>query len=269
MPIYKYFGYPAKFHGKPLFHILCHLKEFGKGRIVTRTSHLADPALPALPALPSFYRILWAQPLMDKDTLEGRVVAERVRRGIRYQEPVDLADLAPLPDFRLVAREEEEQVCRWGELREFDTERDTVTEPAHYTAPPLLKLLMERTMRERGEEVGEMLLPHIDTYIPKDTEKVVVADPHQPGRRSRERVRVLKHQEWPTRCSGVASYQYTGSVGAEHLPREEERVVATLPMEAPMPQPSVGMRLYKWADTHRDPRNHDELRTEQHNSFRP
>ena len=35
------------------------------------------------------------------------------------------------------------------------------------------------------------------------------------------------------------------------------------------PQPSVGMRLYKWADTHRDPRNHDELRTEQHNSFRP
>ena len=83
MPVYKYFGYPAKFHGKPLFHILCHLKvlhptltpsppsppsppltsltspqEFGKGRIVTRTSHLAEAAHPALP---SFYRILWAQ----------------------------------------------------------------------------------------------------------------------------------------------------------------------------------------------------------------
>ena len=26
MPVYKYFGYPARFHGKPLFHILCHLK---------------------------------------------------------------------------------------------------------------------------------------------------------------------------------------------------------------------------------------------------
>ena len=29
-----------------------------------------------------------SQPLMDKDTLEGRVVAERVRKGVRYQEPV-------------------------------------------------------------------------------------------------------------------------------------------------------------------------------------
>ena len=26
MPVYKYFGYPARFHGKPLFHIICHLK---------------------------------------------------------------------------------------------------------------------------------------------------------------------------------------------------------------------------------------------------
>ena len=38
---------------------------------------------------------------------------------------MDLADLAPLPDFRLVAREEEEQVCRWADLREFDTEVST------------------------------------------------------------------------------------------------------------------------------------------------
>ena len=40
----------------------------------------------------------------------------------------------------------------------------------------------------------------------------------------------------PCRCSGVASYQYTSSVGSEFLPREEERVVAGLPQEAPMPQ---------------------------------
>jgi hypothetical protein len=58
MPMYKYFGYPARFHGKPLFHLLCNLKEFGRGRVVTRTSHQPEPGRPALP---SFYRILWAQ----------------------------------------------------------------------------------------------------------------------------------------------------------------------------------------------------------------
>ena len=76
---------------------------------------------------------------MDKHTLEGRVVAERVRHGVRwnildpfgmrshltrrknslviliyrYQEPVDLADIAPLPDFKLIPREEEAEVCRF------------------------------------------------------------------------------------------------------------------------------------------------------------
>jgi hypothetical protein len=50
------------------------------------------------------------------------VVAERVRAGVRYQEPVDLADLAPLPDFVLVEREREEEVCRWSTLRMFSEE---------------------------------------------------------------------------------------------------------------------------------------------------
>ena len=31
----------------------------------------------------------------------------------RYQEPVDLADIAPLPDFKLIPREEEAEVCRF------------------------------------------------------------------------------------------------------------------------------------------------------------
>ena len=30
----------------------------------------------------------------------------------RYQEPVDLADIAPLPDFKLIPREKEAEVCR-------------------------------------------------------------------------------------------------------------------------------------------------------------
>jgi hypothetical protein len=49
MPIYKYFGAPARYHGKSLFHIICNLKDFGRGRIITRTSFSMDEK-------PSFYR---------------------------------------------------------------------------------------------------------------------------------------------------------------------------------------------------------------------
>ena len=75
MPIYKYFGQPAKFHGKPLFHILSNLKNFGVGRIITRSSYETEDKQTDAP---SFYRILWVQPLMDKESLFGSVVAEKV-----------------------------------------------------------------------------------------------------------------------------------------------------------------------------------------------
>jgi len=265
MPVYKYFGHPARFHGKPLFHILCNLKKFGEGRIVTRTQHEMEKDYKELP---SFYRILWAQPLMDKETLEGRVVAERVRKGVRYQQPVDLADIAPLPDFKLVPRDLEGEVCRWEALRDYTPEMDQVKEPKYFSVPPLLRLLMERNMKERGEEIKpeSFLLPHYKSYIPKDTEEVHVADLQAPGKKSRERVRRVKHQETVTRCEGTASYEYSAAVGEEYWPGTQD-VIASLPEEAPMPTPAVGMRLYRWPD---DSKNHkEELRTEEHNTFFP
>ena len=115
MPIYKYFGHPAKFHGKPLFHILSNLKNFGVGRIITRSSYETEETKSQAP---SFYRILWVQPLMDKESLLGSVIAEKVgvivindqldveyfqvRNGIKYTEPVNLQDVAPAPDFKLI-----------------------------------------------------------------------------------------------------------------------------------------------------------------------
>ena len=44
----------------------------------------------------------------------------------KYQEPVDLADLAPLPDFRLVPRDQEEQVCQWDKLRMYSPQVATL-----------------------------------------------------------------------------------------------------------------------------------------------
>ena len=159
MPIYKYFGSPAIYHGKSLFHILCNLKHFGVGRIITRAAYDKDP-------LPSFYKILFAQPLMDEKTVEGRVIAEKVLRGVKYTEPVDLSNIAPIPDFKLVPRAREAEFCRWSEVREFTPEKDYVVKEKNFTPPPLLKILLEREMRKRGEEPAEdaFLLPAHKTY---------------------------------------------------------------------------------------------------------
>merc|ERR1712203_951988 len=95
------------------------------------------------------------------------------------------------------------------------------------------------------------------TFLPRDTEAVEVSDLQAPGRVSRERPRLVKHQELPTRCEGTASYQYTEAVAEKYRPIEGERIIERLPEEGPMPQPSVGMRLSKWPDTEKNPK--DEL----------
>ncbi len=53
---YQHFGKTSLYQGKPLFKILCRLKECGKGRIVYRTIDHYDH-----PGQISFYRILLAQ----------------------------------------------------------------------------------------------------------------------------------------------------------------------------------------------------------------
>jgi len=254
MPVTQYFGHPARYHGKPLFHILCNLSQFGKGRIVTRSSYQAERQ-PG--ELPSFFRILWAQPLMEPSTLQGRVVAERVRKGVVYTEPVDLADVAPVPDFILIPRAEEQQYCQWEALRQFNAEgEDQVTEPAHFTLPPLLRLLMERA--GGGAEPG--LLPHHKTVQPKNVELVDMG-------RGGGRPRRLLHQETTTKCEGVASYSYGHRVEAGLSCSDPAPVLARLPSEPPMPNPAVGMRLYRWPD---NTRNHkEERRTEEHNTYFP
>lgn len=259
MPVYKYFGQPAKYHGKPLFHILSNLKNFGVGRIITRSSFEAEPEHADRP---SFYRILWVQPLMDSKTEAGQVVAEKVRHGVRYTEPVKLQDIAPLPDFKLVHKAEEEQYCQWDKVRDFAPEVDFVKEPKYYTMPPLLKLLMERNLKERNETPTEesYLLPHYKTYIPKNFE--MFDDSNLNHKQLKE-----EFQEMETRCEGTASHNYADSINEEFRVHDSISILDQLPQEPPMPAPAVGMRLYHWPDTSR--KHKEEIRTEEHNTFFP
>jgi len=229
MPIYKYFGSPAIYHGKSLFHILCNLKQFGVGRIVTRAAYDKDP-------LPSFYRILFAQPLMDDKTVEGRVIAEKVDKGVRYTEPVDLSNIASIPDFKLVPRAEEPEFCRWGEVRDYSPDKDFVVKEKYFTVPPLMKILLEREMKNRGETPTEesFLLPAYKTY-PK-------LDCTQTGNQIIG-FKTEKYQETMTVCEGTGSYNYSDKIPAVF--RAKGETVEDFPEERPMPSPAVSMRMYK------------------------
>lgn len=243
MPIYKYFGAPARYHGKSLFHIISNLKEFGRGRILTRASFSQDEK-------PSFYRILFAQPLMDQKNEEGRAIVEKVRNGVRYTEPVDLSQIASLPDFILVPKHQEQEFCKWESLRDYSPEMDYVVEPKYYTMPPLLRLVMEREMRNRGEQPTEekFLLPHYKTFTSKNMDVL-------------EREKVEKYQETITRCEGTANYSFADNVDRRYHYELGANCLAQLPEEAPRPGPEVGMRLYKipWSDQQKN-NNKDELR---------
>jgi len=149
---YVYVGYEPIHHGRKLFKILLSLKNFGQGRIVYRCDEQKFPE-------PSFYRvrptpiliwlqnlklvfkILLAQPEMDDKFEEGRVVVEKVFRGLRKTEPVNLSTNLGLvtswaglyliyfflsqgfqlgdPDFRLVPKDEEEKFCRWDQVQDY------------------------------------------------------------------------------------------------------------------------------------------------------
>jgi len=224
---------------------------------VTRSSYEAEPSQEKHP---SFYRILWAQPLMDSNTVEGRVVAEKVRRGVKYTKPVDLASIAPVPDFKLVSRADEEKFCKWNILRDYSPEVDYVMEPKYFTLPPLMRLLMERNMSERGETPGQesFLLPHYKTYIPKNKESIPEFD---------HKSRVEEHQETITKCEGTASYNYSDTLDPRYALDPSQDVLGVLPEEPPMPGPGVGMRLYRWPDTSR--KHKEEIRTEEHSTYFP
>lgn len=147
---YLYFGKTSLYKGRPLFKLLCKLRDHGRGRIVYRTIDHYDR-----PGEISFFRILLAQPLMDQDTLHGRVVAERVYRGLRQPEPVVLSSVAHKPDFRLVPKDEEEEFCQWDKVRDYEKGRDAPSKPASIEMPPLMREYIKRSRRSRGESVED------------------------------------------------------------------------------------------------------------------
>ena len=160
MPVVR-IGEPTIFKGKALFKILANLRDFGRGRIIYRTSdyhHYPDKI--------HFMRILHAQPLMDENTLEGNVVVERVFRSLRQREPAVISSIVHKPDFRLVPKDEEAKFCQWDKVRDYDPAADAEKRPRFMEMPPLMRKVMERNARAKAQVLSEddLRLPAHKTY---------------------------------------------------------------------------------------------------------
>lgn len=55
--MYRYFGRVNQEFGRPLWEIVMNLKNFGKGRLVTRSTFVKE-----CPSIPSFYKIVSVHP---------------------------------------------------------------------------------------------------------------------------------------------------------------------------------------------------------------
>lgn len=167
---YVYIGRPATYHGRPLFKLLANLKDFGRGRIVYRTSDYLR-----YPGKINFCRVLLAQPLMDAATEDGNVVVEKVENSLRQRQPVNISKQVRKPDFRLVPKDEEEAFCQWDKIRDYDAAVDGERKPRLMEMPPLMRKVMERGRLRRNESVApeeDLLLPAHKVY----TGDVVIED---------------------------------------------------------------------------------------------
>uniref|UniRef100_L7LVC0 Putative mitochondrial ribosomal protein s34 n=1 Tax=Rhipicephalus pulchellus TaxID=72859 RepID=L7LVC0_RHIPC len=147
MPRIKYIGYPSPYVGKHLLWLLGNLKNFGVGRVVTRTSFERYPE-------PSYYVITKVRPYMDDANQYGDVWAETVFRGRRLG--VIQLESPQVPDYKLVPKSEE---ARLLSLPVVDPVAKVL--PRYLKMPPLMRIIVERDLKAKG-----LSLPVVDP-VPK------------------------------------------------------------------------------------------------------
>lgn len=130
--------------GKRLWEIIGSLKDFGVGRMVLRSCYEKYPE-------PSYYRIVSARPEMDtgrphmdEDNTKGKVLVERVFRGVN-KGVGDVSKIAYKTEFQLVPKHHEyKYILAAKECKEPEVK----LLPPTMEMPPLLKILAERDHHE-------------------------------------------------------------------------------------------------------------------------
>ncbi|XP_022667226.1 uncharacterized protein LOC111252887 [Varroa destructor] len=158
MPRIQYIGNPSTLHGKHLMRILTNLKDFGIGRLVTRSLYDKYPE-------PSFYVIKKVHPYMDDENIWAKVWVDKYYRGTIGPRDM-LLQKSMIPDYRLIPKEEEKAL--------FDkiTGKPRVQIlPRQKEFPPLLKMVIERDLRARGIETTPKL-PLVYNLDPLEPQRV-------------------------------------------------------------------------------------------------
>ncbi|XP_067121628.1 uncharacterized protein mRpS34 [Centruroides vittatus] len=143
MPI-TYVGRSTNCVGKPLFHILLNLKNYGIGRMFIRGSLKRY-------AEPTYYVIRRVHPIMDEKNLFGVVWAEQVFRG-RKVPGLQRMHCSYKADWQLVPRDEEEKYYS------LPVEEVPVrVRPKYKLLPPVMEMSLRQQMQMKGKNVEDEL----------------------------------------------------------------------------------------------------------------
>ncbi|KAK5642213.1 hypothetical protein RI129_008380 [Pyrocoelia pectoralis] len=148
MPI-KYIGKSIDFKGKTLWEILGNLKNFGVGRIIARNMFERYPE-------PSYIKIMKVETVPNPETntpddmRKVRVWCENTFRGRKFPELYEVFATSYKADYKLIPKYEEAEYCKCDNPRVHNKVLPKTT-----SFPPLLRELIMRDMKARGEVVEE------------------------------------------------------------------------------------------------------------------
>ncbi|XP_073968718.1 mitochondrial ribosomal protein S34 [Rhodnius prolixus] len=147
--VIKYIGRTTDFSGKTLWELIGNLKNFGVGRLVKRNMFERYKE-------PCFIRILKVETLENEEGKDRKVRAyvEKVFRGRRYPQVVEMEGTTYKADYRLVPKSEENSL--WERVASTKlTERIL---PDSVPFPPLLSHILEQERSSPGEALRLKLI---------------------------------------------------------------------------------------------------------------
>lgn len=130
-----YIGRKNRLVGKTIFEILCRLRGFGIGRILTRNSLKEEWS-----GEDNFYRIYDVEPQMDEELFFGRVWVHEIFRSRRYP---NVREIQPYhPDYELIPKHLEPN---WESYPLLGRDTDHVKiVPREISVPPVMAEYMNR-----------------------------------------------------------------------------------------------------------------------------
>ncbi|CAD6224752.1 GSCOCG00005535001-RA-CDS [Cotesia congregata] len=158
---YQYIGRTHDFAGKTLWEILGNLKNYGVGRLIIRHRFQSYPepcyikilkvaALPnpVVEIRPAFINTLWERTCL--------VLCERVFRGKKSEQLMQISSASYKTDYQLVPKDEEYKYI------DATKPREEVVISRTMEVPPLLREVAIRNLKAKGKPVTE---PQMDVIL--------------------------------------------------------------------------------------------------------